>query len=145
MFPNSPNEIKIALIEEKLNMYETVLRKIETAIEKIGETSQNITKMLAIHEERIDNIVKSEEDILRIIEDIKVNNIKDQKEVLGKVEGTDKTVADLAKFKWQAVAVGGMAIILLGWAIPFIDNFAERPYDGGNHPPASVRKSNESY
>ena len=74
MFRSQTTETKLALLEEKLSIYEKMMKKIESAIEKIGETSQNISKMLAIHEEKIDQASKSDEVIVQMVNDIKKTN-----------------------------------------------------------------------
>jgi len=53
MFPPSSTETKIALLEERINVYEQMMTRIDSAIQKISETSQNISQMLAIHNEKI--------------------------------------------------------------------------------------------
>ena len=65
MFQNSSTETKLALLEERLSVYEKMMKKIDSAIEKISETSQTISKMLAIHDERIEQTVKSDEIIIK--------------------------------------------------------------------------------
>ena len=43
------SEIKIAVLEERIDVYERMRGKIDNAIEKISENSRNISQMLAIH------------------------------------------------------------------------------------------------
>ena len=73
MFPSSSTETKIALLEERINVYEQMMQRIDTAIQKIGETSQNISQMLAIHNEKIEQSNKTDNIIVKMIEDIKVS------------------------------------------------------------------------
>jgi len=73
MFPPSSNETKIALLEERINVYEQMMQRIDTAIQKIGETSQNISQMLAIHNEKIEQCNRTDNIIVKMIEDIKVS------------------------------------------------------------------------
>ena len=70
MFQNSSTETKLALLEERLSVYEKMMKKIDSAIEKISETSQTISKMLAIHDERIEQTVKSDEIIIKMVDEI---------------------------------------------------------------------------
>ena len=81
MFQSQTTETKLALLEEKLSIYEKMMRKIESAIEKIGETSQTISKMLAIHEERLEQTSKSDEVIISMVHDIKKSNTEEHKHV----------------------------------------------------------------
>ena len=52
---NTSSDTKIAVLEERLSSYEVMMRKIDEAIQIMGKTSQSISKMLAVHEEKIEN------------------------------------------------------------------------------------------
>ena len=108
-----------------------MMRKIESAIEKIGETSQTISKMLAIHEERLEQTSKSDEVIISMVHDIKKSNTEEHKHVIERVEEVEKTVGDLLKFRWQVAAISGAVVLVVGLVVPFIDNMFVMPYNGG--------------
>lgn len=131
MFQSQTTETKLALLEEKLNIYEQMMRKIESAIEKISETSQTISKMLAIHEERLEQTSKSDEVIISMVHDIKKSNTEEHKHVIERVEEVEKTVGDLLKFRWQVAAISGAVVLVVGLVVPFIDNMLAMPYNGG--------------
>jgi hypothetical protein len=131
MFQSQTTETKLALLEEKLNIYEQMMRKIESAIEKISETSQTISKMLAIHEERLEQTSKSDEVIISMVHDIKKSNTEEHKNVIERVEEVEKTVGDLLKFRWQVAAISGAVVLVVGLVVPFIDNMLAMPYNGG--------------
>jgi|TARA_R100001510_G_C7639754_1_gene197465 hypothetical protein len=46
-------QIKVAILEQKLEDLKHIVVRIDTAIEKLGEVNSNVSKMLAVHEERI--------------------------------------------------------------------------------------------
>lgn len=131
MFQSQTTETKLALLEEKLNIYEQMMKKIESAIEKIGETSQNISKMLAIHEEKIDQSSKSDEVLVKMVNDIKDSNTAEHNKVLKRVDDMEKTIGDLLKFRWQVAAISGAVVLVVGLVVPFIDNMLGMPYNGG--------------
>ena len=131
MFQSQTTETKLALLEEKLSVYEQMMKKIDSAIEKISETSQTISKMLAIHEERIEHVSKSDEVIIKMVEDIKTSNSEEHKKVIERVSEMEKTVGDLLKFRWQVAAISGAVILVVGLVVPFIDNMLGMPYNGG--------------
>lgn len=131
MFQSQTTETKLALLEEKLSVYEQMMKKIDSAIEKISETSQTISKMLAIHEERIEHVSKSDEVIIKMVEDIKTSNSEEHKKVIERVSEMEKTVGDLLKFRWQVAAISGAVILVVGLVAPFIDNMLGMPYNGG--------------
>ena len=46
-------QIKLAVLEEKLQNFETLVSRLDSAIEKIAEVNNNVSRMLAVHEEKI--------------------------------------------------------------------------------------------
>jgi len=64
-------QIKVAVLEQKLEDVRDIILKIDSAIEKLSEVNSNVSKMLAVHEERItkqeetDNILFAKIDKLR--------------------------------------------------------------------------------
>lgn len=130
MFQSTNTETKIALLEERLSVYEQMMRKIESAIEKISETSQTISKMLAIHEEKIDQNTKSDEVIIHMVNEIKKSNTDEHNKVLKRVDDMEKTIGDLLKFRWQVAAISGAVVLVVGLVVPFIDNVIGMPYNG---------------
>ncbi len=101
MFPPSSTETKIALLEERINVYEQMMERIDTAIQKIGETSQNISQMLAVHNEKIEQCNRTDNLIVSMIEDIKKSS-KEQHEQISKelgerIDRVEEKVLDIAR------------------------------------------------
>jgi len=46
-------EVRVAVLEQKIEDLKIIVIKIDGAIEKISEVNSNVSKMLAVHEERI--------------------------------------------------------------------------------------------
>jgi hypothetical protein len=46
-------QVRVAVLEERLQNFEAVVSKLDSAIEKIAEVNNNVSRMLAVHEERI--------------------------------------------------------------------------------------------
>ena len=112
---NSTSDTKIAVLEERLAVYEQMMERIDTAIQKIGETSQNISQMLAIHNEKIEQCNRTDNIIVKMIEDIKVSS-KEQHEAISKelgdrIKTVEEKVEGLSKFRWQIL--GGLAVIAI--------------------------------
>ena len=65
------SNLQLAVVEEKISSIERLTTKLDTAIEKISEVNNNVSRMLAVHEERIakqeqvDNILFDKIDKLR--------------------------------------------------------------------------------
>jgi chromosome segregation ATPase len=115
MFNPSSTETKIALLEERINVYEQMMERIDTAIQKIGETSQNISQMLAVHNEKIEQCNRTDNIIVKMIEDIKESS-KQQHEAISRelgerIEKVEEKVEGISKFRWQVL--GGLAVIAI--------------------------------
>ena len=106
---NTSSDTKIAVLEERLSSYEMMMRRIDEAIQLMGKTSQNISKMLAVHEEKIDNCGKTDEMISNMIHDMKEENKEQHKKVSEKIQSLETKVEELAKFRW---IIAGAAILL---------------------------------
>lgn len=127
---------KIAVLESKLSMYEELSRemlsKLESAVEKISEGNSRIANILAKHDERIDQSIKTDEVIVKMIEEVKIQNSKEHKSVLERIEKVEEEVSDLSKFRWQTIAISGAAVLIIGFVVPFLDNIATEHYNGGS-------------
>ena len=138
MFNNFSKDLaKLDVLESKLNIYESLSRemldKLETAVDKISESNQRIANILAKHNERIDQSIKTDDLIIKMIEDVKHQNSVEHSIVLKRIETVETNVNELSKFKWQAAALVGGAVLLVGFLIPFVDNMLPNHYNGGNH------------
>lgn len=120
MFSKSSNETKIAVLEERLTSYEIMIKKIDEAIQIMGKTSQTISKMLAVHEEKLDNTHKNDELIIDRIKTMESKNTEEHHRVIERFEFIDskindrieilnKKVDEVTKFRW--LILGGVMII----------------------------------
>jgi chromosome segregation ATPase len=109
---NTSADTKIAVLEERLSAYEGMMRKIDEAIQLMGKTSQNISKMLAVHEERIEQCHKADDYIGRVIEELRLEN-KDQHEAVSeRIEKIENKLEEVVKFRW--VIIGVFAVVSFG-------------------------------
>ena len=76
MFGNN-SQVQLAVLQEKFKSHEQIIDKVDTAIQTLSETNQNICKMLAVHDERLDQCGKDDNDICKKVEDIesKIDNL----------------------------------------------------------------------
>ena len=130
MFKSSSTETKIALLEERINVYEQMMERIDTAIQKIGETSQNISQMLAIHNEKIEQCNRTDNIIVKMIEDIKVSSKEQHDQIseklgerIGKVE---EKVESISQFKWKAIGALAIIAFLIG-IFPTVTSLLTKP------------------
>ena len=120
MFSKSSNETKIAVLEERLTSYEVMMKKIDEAIQIMGQTGQSISKMLAVHEEKLENTNKNDEVIFNRIRSMEDKNTEEhgrvierfeslEKKIDNRIESVDKKVDEVTKFRW--LVVGALVIV----------------------------------
>ena len=95
------SKIKVAVLEERIKIHEEMVERVDAAITTLSETNQNICKMLAVHDERIFNCARNDDDT---------------NEKIGKLE---TKVDELSKFRWMAAGVIALSILF----VPVITNF----------------------
>ena len=110
--PNATPDTKIAVLEERLSSYELLLKKIDEAIQLMGKTSQNISKMLAVHEERIEQCSKTDDMISKMIEGLKAENKEQHEEVSKRIDKIEIEVKEIGKIKWMTVGCGVLLVVL---------------------------------
>jgi len=130
---NTPVDTRVAILEEKFSVYEQMMSKMESAIHTISEAYQGVSKMLAIHEQRIDTSNNADSTILETIKDLEKRNTEDHKEVILKIQKIEEKIETnikelkeefeekentqnskiegLIKFRWL---IGG-AILIIGF------------------------------
>jgi FtsZ-binding cell division protein ZapB len=117
---------KLAVLESKLGIYEDLSRemlsKLESAVDKISEGNSRIATILAKHDERIEQSIKTDELLIRMIDDLKRENKEDHKIVVKRIETLEKVVEDLKKFRWQFGAIVATALIAIN-LIPVVRTF----------------------
>lgn len=106
---NTSTDTKIAVLEERLSSYELMLEKIDEAIQIMGKTSQNISKMLAVHEEKINQCHKADDYIGRLIEELKLENKDSHEAVSERIEKIENKLEEFVKFRW--IIVGVFAVV----------------------------------
>lgn len=137
MFNNFSKDLaKLDVLESKLNIYETLSRemldKLETAVDKISDANQHIANILAKHDERIEQSIKTDELLVKMIDDGKKQNTIEHGRVIVRIESIEKNVNDLIKFRWQAAAIIGATILFAGILVPLVDKVLPIRYNGGN-------------
>lgn len=117
---NTSVDTKVAVLEQKVNTYEQMMYKIEDAIHAISETNQNISKMLAVHDERLEQVMRSDEVIIKMLaeqkksleaEDVDLSDRIDELEVKinDKLKSINEKLEEVSKIKWMTV---GSAVVL---------------------------------
>ena len=105
---------KLAVLESKLGIYEDLSRemlaKLEAAVDKISEGNARIATILAKHDERIEQNIKTDELLIRMIDEIKKDNEVEHNEMAERFNKIEENIDNLLKFRWQ---VGGVLAVLV--------------------------------
>lgn len=110
--PNTTADTKIAVLEERLSSYELVLKRIDDAIQLMGKTNQNISKMLAVHNEKIEQCGRTDDLIIRMIDELKEENRIQHKDVSDRIDVIEVDVKEIGKIKWMTIGCGVILSIL---------------------------------
>jgi hypothetical protein len=118
---------KLAVLESKLNIYEDLSRemlsKLEAAVDKISEGNTKIATILTKHDERIDQSIKSDTLIIKMIGDMKEENKSDHRAVRERIDKLETKVEDVLKTKWMTVGIATVIALFVTVLTPIISGF----------------------
>ena len=97
-------QVKVAVLEERLQNFETLVSRLDSAIEKIAEVNNNVSRMLAVHEQRI----SKQEEIDEVLFD-KIDKLRDKMDA--DHDSVTKRLSLLEKKLW--IGMGALAAILV--------------------------------
>ena len=109
------NDVRMAVLEEKLSVYEELSRemlaKLEVAVDKISESIQSISKITIRHEERIDKSLESNVALIKLIDNIQEKRKEDKTEVMIKIQEVSAKVEEVYKFRYTVI--GALVVVSL--------------------------------
>ena len=82
----SEDLIKVAVLEQRVRDLKEFVLKVDDAIEKISQVNINLTKMIAVHEEKIDTRERAEKNLNGKIDRIYDQMQEDHKNVLTELQ-----------------------------------------------------------
>ena len=89
----------LSVLEAKFQIYEDLskemLDKLERAVDKISESNQNVALILERHENRLDQVDKTESALLELIKDLK-----------DKIKEIEKKLEEVSQIKWMTLGCG---------------------------------------
>jgi uncharacterized protein YbjQ (UPF0145 family) len=95
-------QVKLAVLEQKIEDLKPVILKIDDAIEKLSEVNITVSRMLAVHEERISKQQEVDDILFAKIDKLRDKMDSDNDSVLQRLRQIEKRV-------WMSL--GAMAII----------------------------------
>ena len=98
-------QVKVAVLEERLQNFEAIVTKLDSAIEKLAEVNNNVSRMLAVHEERI----TKQEEIDSVLFD-KIDKLRDKMD--SDHDSVTKRLSLLERKLWIGLGALGAIIAL---------------------------------
>ena len=105
------DRVTTAVLKEKIDNVEKVFNRIDDAIVKIVEVNNNVSKMLAVHDERLVKQEKIDEVLFKKIDDLHVKVVEDNKVVLERLGTLERKV-------WAGLGIIGTIMVVLQVAGP---------------------------
>ena len=97
-------QVKLAVLDQRLETFEGIVSKLDAAIEKIAEVNNNVSRMLAVHEERI----SKQEDIDAVLFD-KIDKLRDKMD--SDHDSVTQRLSLLERKLW--IGIGGLGTVLI--------------------------------
>jgi hypothetical protein len=91
-----------------------MLTKLESAVEKISEGNNRIAQILTKHDERIEQSMKTDALIIKMIDELKVESEKDHRIIHERIDRIQLEIKSLSKFRWQVGGVLVVAALIIG-------------------------------
>ena len=98
-------QVKLAVLDQRLETFEGIVAKLDAAIEKIAEVNNNVSRMLAVHEERI----SKQEDIDQILFD-KIDKLRDKMD--SDHDSVTQRLSLLERKLWIGIGALGAALLI---------------------------------
>ena len=95
--------VRVALLEERLEHFETFVSRLDSAIEKLAEVNNNVSRMLAVHEERI----SKQESIDSVLFD-KIDKLRDKMD--SDHDSVTKRLSLLERKLWIGIGILGAIV-----------------------------------
>lgn len=91
-------DVKVAVLEQKLEDLKDIIVKIDDAIEKMSEVNSNVGRMLAVHEQRITKQEEVDNLLFTKIDKLRDKVDRDYDSIVSRVQSIEKRV-------WMAIGV----------------------------------------
>ena len=104
------DQVKIAILEQKVDDLKPIIHKLDATIEKLSEVNTTVSRMLAVHEERLSKSEEVDTVLFAKIDELRDKMDSDHHSVLSRIQ-------DLEKKVWVGIGcvVAVSIIIQTGW------------------------------
>jgi len=141
MLGNQEVRSRVAVLEQRSDYQENLIQKVDAAIQVMKDAVENVSKMLAVHNERLDQHNKTDTLMVEMMREIKENLEAEDVDLGDRIDAVDTKIEELKKFKWIAVGVG----LAAGFIVTTVVSLASGMLTGENiqsridQTPANVR------
>ena len=116
---------QLAVLESKFEIYEDLskemLDRLEKAVDKISESNAQIATILTKHDARIEQGLKTDDLMLKMIEELKIENKNDHKSVKERIKELEDKLQEVTKFRWLTVGIATAAVVVISASGLFAD------------------------
>jgi ElaB/YqjD/DUF883 family membrane-anchored ribosome-binding protein len=110
----SEEVVKVAVLEQKFADFANIVNKLDDAIQKLSEVNTNVIKMLAVHDEKIEYGQRTDDLILKMIDNFKEETQKEYKKTSDRIDDLEGQVGEISKIRWMTVGIGVVLTVLVG-------------------------------
>ncbi len=103
------DDIRLAVLEEKLVNMTEVISKLDVTIEKLSDLSVSVSRMLAVHEEKLDFARETAAETAKDIQDLETRFIE-------KLDKTKTRVASIERRVW--IGIGVFSVVAFVFTTP---------------------------
>tara|TARA_B100001939_G_C16935391_1_gene615794 strand:- start:1654 stop:2088 length:435 start_codon:yes stop_codon:yes gene_type:complete len=116
---NTEVKSKVAVLEQRTDYQEALIEKVDAAIQVMKDAVDNVSKMLAVHNERLDQHNKTEEVLIEMIKSTRTSLEAEDVDLSDRIDELNVNIEELRKFKWVAVGAGCAAGFVLTTIVSF--------------------------
>ena len=86
------DQVKLAIVEQKVDDLKPIIQKLDATIEKLSEVNTTVSRMLAVHEERLSKSEEIDSVLFAKIDELRDKMDTDHHSVLSRLQDLEKKV-----------------------------------------------------
>ena len=86
------DSVKLAIVAQKVEDLKPIIFKLDATIEKLSEVNTTVSRMLAVHEERLSKSEEIDSVLFAKIDELRDKMDRDHHDVLSRLQGLEKKV-----------------------------------------------------